>query len=130
MLLESSDVVYYVEKDKLMYISIIYMFEYMGFFVGVWVQIGGVGNVGEGIVIGVVDIGIYFDYLSFVNDFVNLYVLYLIFKGMCGIDVCVFVGFCNGKIIGVRQFFEVVMVGVNVLDLDMFSFLDGYGYGM
>lgn len=94
----------FMELDEIMYVSMIYLFDYMLFFIvgGVWNKFGGIYNVGEDIVIGVVDIGIYFDYLSFVvDDGVKLYGLFLIFLVKCGIDLCVFGGFCNGKIVGV-----------------------------
>uniref|UniRef100_A0A7I4FL70 Peptidase S8/S53 domain-containing protein n=1 Tax=Physcomitrium patens TaxID=3218 RepID=A0A7I4FL70_PHYPA len=128
-LLESSDVVHHVEKDKLMYISTTHTPEYMGLPAGAWAQTGGVGNAGEGIVIGVVDTGIYPDHPSFANDSVNLYAPHPTFKGTCGTDARVPAGFCNGKIIGARQFFEAAMVGANASDLDMLSPLDGHGHG-
>lgn len=74
----------FMELGVIVYVIIIYLYDYMLFliFFGVWNEFGGIYSVGEDIVIGVVDIGIYFDYYSFVViDGVKFYGLYFMYKG-------------------------------------------------
>jgi subtilisin family serine protease len=105
--------------------------DYMHLPGGAWATSGGVANAGEGVVIGVVDTGIYPDHPSFADDPVKPYAPLSTFKSACGTDPRVPNGFCNGKIVGAQHFFAAAMAAdpVNATDPDLSSPLDGNGHG-
>lgn len=97
-------------------------------------MLNGFENVGEGMVIGMFDMGIDFVYVSFRDKkfWLKLYGYLNKWKGGCEVvEENFLVGLCNGKVIGVKYFVRGIMV------VDMFNeiydfvlFFDGDGYGM
>jgi subtilisin family serine protease len=129
-LLRNLPQVRFVEESKTMYATTTHTYEYMNLPGGAWNKSGGTMHAGEDVVIGIVDTGIYPDHPSFANESSNPYFPLPSFLGTCDTDPAVPNGFCNGKIIAARHFFQgVISTGGNASDPDLNSALDGAGHG-
>ncbi|KAG0568574.1 hypothetical protein KC19_6G030000 [Ceratodon purpureus] len=133
-LLQSNDAVWRIVKDEVVTISTTHSPDYMRLSElpnGAWNTSGGVANAGEGIVIGVVDTGIYPEHPSFADDPVKPYTPLLTYKGTCATDLRAPNGFCNGKIVGAQYFFATARIvnPANATDPDLNSPFDSNGHG-
>ena len=79
-------------------------FEFLGLPQGIWQQAGGVDHAGEGVVVGVIDTGVYPEHPSFADD--GSYTVPKGWKGKCQEGEQWTAGLCNGKLIGARYFVE------------------------
>ena len=129
-LLRNLPQVRFVEESKTMYATTTHTYDYMNLPGGAWNKSGGTMHAGEDVIIGIVDTGIYPNHPSFANESSNPYFPLPSFLGTCDTDPAVPNGFCNGKIIAARHFFQgVILSGGNASDPDLNSALDGAGHG-
>jgi subtilisin family serine protease len=83
---------------------------------GPWVELGGVEKAGEGVVIGVIDTGIFPDHPSFYSNTTTPYLAKPnSFNGSCDVSSYFPIGSCNGKLLAAQHFFQTAMLyhGIN-----------------
>ncbi|KAK9097739.1 hypothetical protein Syun_024784 [Stephania yunnanensis] len=104
--------------------------EFLGLPMGVWPTGGGSDRAGEGIVIGLVDSGIYPNHPSFGTQNIAPYRPIPTYRGKCEIDPNTKKSFCNGKIVG-AQHFAAAAIAARAFNptIDFPSPLDGDGHG-
>ncbi|KAK9099747.1 hypothetical protein Scep_023177 [Stephania cephalantha] len=104
--------------------------EFLGLPMGVWPTGGGSDRAGEGIVIGLVDSGIYPNHPSFGTQNTAPYRPIPTYRGKCEIDPNTKKSFCNGKIVG-AQHFAAAAIAARAFNptIDFPSPLDGDGHG-
>ncbi|XP_042491951.1 subtilisin-like protease SBT2.2 [Macadamia integrifolia] len=105
--------------------------EFLGLPRGAWVQDGGPGLAGEGIVIGFIDTGIDPTHPSFSDDYSeNAYPVPPHFSGICEVTRDFPSGSCNRKLIGARHFAaSAITRGIFNATQDYASPFDGDGHG-
>ncbi|KAJ0016438.1 hypothetical protein Pint_11438 [Pistacia integerrima] len=105
--------------------------QFLGLPQGAWVQEGGYGTAGEGIVIGFIDTGIDPTHLSFADDATERsYPVPSHFSGICEVTRDFPSGSCNRKLIGARHFAaSAITRGIFNSSEDYASPFDGDGHG-
>ncbi|XP_044479405.1 subtilisin-like protease SBT2.3 isoform X1 [Mangifera indica] len=105
--------------------------QFLGLPQGAWVQEGGYGTAGEGIVIGFIDTGIDPTHPSFADDVTERsYPVPSHFSGICEVTRDFPSGSCNRKLIGARHFAaSAITRGIFNSSQDYASPLDGDGHG-
>jgi subtilisin family serine protease len=89
---------------------------YLGLPQGPWAALGGVEKAGEGVVIGVIDSGIFPDHPSFYSNTTTPYLAKPNgFHGSCDVSSYFPSGSCNGKLLAAQHFFQTAILseGIN-----------------
>ncbi|XP_044495419.1 subtilisin-like protease SBT2.2 [Mangifera indica] len=105
--------------------------QFLGLPQGAWVQEGGYGTAGEGMVIGFIDTGIDPTHPSFADDVTeHPYPVPSHFSGICEVTQDFPSGSCNRKLIGARHFAaSAITRGIFNSSQDYASPFDGDGHG-
>ncbi|KAH7443743.1 hypothetical protein KP509_02G049100 [Ceratopteris richardii] len=97
---------------------------------GAWKETGGEQNAGEGIVIGIIDTGIYPHHPSFLDNTQKPYPNVSHYKGYCEVTAEFPEGSCNKKLVGARHFAAAaIATGKFNASIDFASPFDVYGHG-
>ncbi len=105
-----------VSEDRKVKTLTTHSYNYLGLPQGPWVALGGVEKAGEGVVIGVIDSGIFPDHPSFYSNTTTPYLAKPNgFNGSCDVSSYFPIGSCNGKLLAAQHFFQTAMLfhGIN-----------------
>ncbi|CAK9227476.1 unnamed protein product [Sphagnum troendelagicum] len=105
-----------VSEDRRVKTLTTHSYMYLGLPQGPWAALGGVEKAGEGVVIGVIDSGIFPDHPSFYSNTTTPYLAKPNgFNGSCDVSSYFPSGSCNGKLLAAQHFFQaaILVEGIN-----------------
>jgi subtilisin family serine protease len=105
-----------VSEDRRVKTQTTHSYIYLGLPQGPWAALGGVEKAGEGVVIGVIDSGIFPDHPSFYSNTTTPYLAKPNgFNGSCDVSSYFPSGSCNGKLLAAQHFFRAAILsqGIN-----------------
>ncbi|KAH9563942.1 hypothetical protein CY35_05G150100 [Sphagnum magellanicum] len=104
-----------VSEDRRVKTLTTHSYNYLGLPQGPWAALGGVEKAGEGVVIGVIDTGIFPDHPSFYSNTTTPYLAKPNgFKGSCDVSSYFPKGSCNGKLLAAQHFFQTAILSLGI----------------
>jgi subtilisin family serine protease len=105
-----------VSEDRKVKTLTTHSYSYLGLPQGLWAALGDVEKASEGVVIGVIDSGIFPDHPSFYSNTTTPYLAKPnSFNGSSDVSSYFPMGSCNGKLLAPQRFFQTAMLfhGIN-----------------